>query len=327
MTRLLIALAVVIALSAVGLGGGWLWLQSEIRQPGPLTTATEIVIEPGSGLNRIARQLQREQVIQSALLFRIHARLAGFASQLKAGEYRFDQRVPAGDVLAKLVANDVIVRFVTIPEGLTSAQIRSIIEAAPGLSGALPDAIGQGTLLPETYGYTRGETRAALFSRMNRQLTETIDDLWLDRAGNLPLDTREDAIILASIVEKETAVASERPRVAAVFVNRLKRGMRLQSDPTVAFGVDPSGPLGRPLRRSDLGGETPYNTYKISGLPPGPICHPGRDALAAVLNPAPTNDLYFVADGSGGHAFAETLAEHNRNVARWRQIQRERGMR
>ncbi len=321
----LLAAAVAALLGIMALAGGWVWIQSRIQAAGPLAQNRILVVEPGPGLNRIATQLEQNGVIQSALVFRIHARLAGYASQLKAGEYEFTAAATAGDVLAKLVANDVVIRFITVPEGLTSAQIRDVIDGADGLEGKTPSNIEEGSLLPETYGYSRGETRAALIHRMSDTMDRTLRDLWLDRVEGSPFSSSEEAIILASIVEKETAVASERSRVAAVFVNRLKRGMRLQSDPTVAFGIEPKGPLGRPLRRSDLESETPYNTYKINGLPPGPICHPGRDSLMAVLNPAPTRDLYFVADGSGGHTFTETLSDHNRNVARWRRLQRESG--
>ena len=327
MKRFIAAVAVATSLGLMVMAGGWFWIQSQIQAPGPLARNTVLVIEPGAGLNRIASQLERHGVIQSALVFRLHTRLAGYAGQLKAGEYQFTAAATAGDVLAKLVANDVVIRFITVPEGLTSAQIIAMIDGADGLAGETPRNIEEGSLLPETYGYSRGETRTALIRRMSDSLDRTVRDLWLDRQEGLPFDSPDEAIILASIVEKEAAVASERSRVAAVFVNRLKRGMRLQSDPTVAFGIDPVGPLGRSLRRSDLERDTPYNTYRIDGLPPGPICHPGRDSLLAVLNPAPTQDLYFVADGTGGHAFAQTLPDHNRNVARWRRIQRERGER
>lgn len=325
MKRLLVVFTVVVLFGVAVLAGGWLWLQNRVQNAGPLGEETIVVIESGSGLGSVARDLQRAGIIRSDLIFRLHARLTGYAAQLKAGEYLFAPGVSPGDVLAKIVAHDVVMRFVTIPEGLTSSQIVKLIKEADGLTGDLPRSIEDGMLLPETYGYERGESRSALVRRMRIARDDVLSNLWAGRAPDLPLDSPEDALILASIVEKETSVARERPRVAAVFVNRLRRGMRLQSDPTVAYGVDPTGPLGRPLRRSDLNGETPYNTYKISGLPPGPICHPGRDAIAAVLNPEQTKDLYFVADGSGGHAFATTLAGHNRNVAQWRRIQRERG--
>ncbi|MDE0800365.1 MAG: endolytic transglycosylase MltG [Rhodospirillaceae bacterium] len=322
MKRLLVVFTALLLLGVAVLAGGWLWLQNRVQSAGPLGEETIVVIELGSNLGSVARDLQRTGIVRSELAFRLHARLMGYAAQLKAGEYRFGPGVSPGDVLAKIVAHDVAIRFVTIPEGLTSSQVVQLIKDADGLTGDLPRRIEDGTLLPETYGYERGESRSALVRRMRIARDDVLSNLWAGRASDLPLDSPEDALILASIVEKETSVAQERPRVAAVFVNRLRRGMRLQSDPTVAYGVDPTGPLGRPLRRSDLNGETPYNTYKVLGLPPGPICHPGRDSIAAVLNPSVTKDLYFVADGSGGHAFAVTLADHNRNVARWRRIQR-----
>ncbi|MEQ9445399.1 MAG: endolytic transglycosylase MltG [Rhodospirillaceae bacterium] len=316
-------LAVVLGLASIG--GGWMWLQNQVQSPGPLKNSKEVVIAAGAGLGQIATQLQRDGIIDSDLVFRIQARITGLAGQLKAGEYRFSAGASVSQILAKIVAHDVIVRFLTIPEGLTSSQILQLVESADGLTGPAPSNIPDGTLLPETYGYERGETRAALVQRMAAAMSQALEDLWLGRAADLPFDSPQEALILASIVERETSVPSERARVAAVFVNRLNRGMRLQSDPTVAYGVDPSGPLGRPLRRSDLDRETPYNTYQIPGLPSGPICHPGRESIAAVLSPAQTDDLFFVADGSGGHAFAKTLREHNRNVAAWRRIQRERG--
>lgn len=324
MKRFFALVALLGLLGVASAAGGWLWLQDRFQAPGPLARETTLVIEPGSGLGRIAAQMQEEGVIESDLLFRLHARLSGLAGQLKAGEYAFEPGISIISVLNKVVAHDVVVRFVMIPEGLTTPQLLSLIEQAEGLDGSVPEDVAEGTLLPETYGYERGESRGALVQRMAEAQARVLADLWAGRAANLPLDSPNDAVILASIVERETAVPEERGRVAAVFINRLNRGMRLQSDPTVAYGVNPSGPLGRPLRRSDLDGDTPYNTYKIRGLPPGPICHPGKDALAAVLNPLTTDDLYFVADGTGGHAFAKTLAEHNRNVARWRRIERSR---
>lgn len=327
MKRLLVFLTVLAGFGLAVLAGGWFWLNDHIQAPGPLDKKINVVVEPGSGLDAIASQLRQSGVIGSDFFFRLHARLAGYAAQLKAGEYLFEPGISPGAAMAKIVAHDVVVRFITIPEGLTSQQIINLIATADGLTNDLSPSVKEGTLLPETYGYERGESRAALVRRMEVALNRTLSDLWAGRAAGLPLDSSEEALILASIVEKETSLPEERPRVAAVFINRLRRGMRLQSDSTVAYGVDPSGPLGRPIRRSDLDGETPYNTYKISGLPPGPICHPGRDSIAAVLNPTLTRDLYFVADGSGGHAFAETLAGHNRNVAQWRRIQRERSER
>jgi UPF0755 protein len=197
------------------------------------------------------------------------------------------------------------------------------LEAAEGLTGPLPDPPPQGSLLPETYFFENGETRAAMLARMQKAMTDALAELWPQRAENLPFDTPEQAVVLASIVEKETGVAAERPQVASVFVNRLRRGMPLQSDPTVIFALTGGeADLGRPLLRADLQVDHPVNTYVVNGLPPTPIANPGRASLEAVLNPAETDFLYFVADGTGGHAFARTLAEHNRNVARWRAVQR-----
>jgi UPF0755 protein len=219
---------------------------------------------------------------------------------------------------------------VTFAEGLTSAMIAETLMQADVLEGEITPP-PEGTLLPETYQVVRGTSRQAVLDRMTAAQTEVLDRLWEGRAEGLPFDTREEAIILASIVEKETGVPEERGRVAAVFVNRLKRGMRLESDPTIIYGVSGGVPLvnaageRRTIRRSELdNADNPYNTYQIAGLPPGPICNPGADSLAAVLNPAQTDDIFFVADGSGGHVFAATLAEHNRNVAQWRRIERER---
>lgn len=225
------------------------------------------------------------------------------------------------EALAKLVEGDTVVRKVTVPEGLTSTEIVALINEAEGLSGEIESVPPEGSLLPETFHFTYGDPRNALIERMQADMKRLLDGLWEGRAEDLPISTPEEAVILASIIEKETAVAGERPQVASVFVNRLNRGMPLQSDPTVVYALtDGEGPLGRPLTRQDWKVDSPYNTYANSGLPPGPIANPGRESLEAALQPAETEFLYFVADGSGGHAFAKTLAEHNRNVAKWRRI-------
>ena len=228
------------------------------------------------------------------------------------------------DILKILTEGEVYVRRITFAEGLSSAEILDMVGAAEGLEGDLPESLPEGSLLPETYHYVRGDTRGDLLARMRAARDAALDELWTERAEGLPVESKEEAVILASIVEKETALADERPQVAAVFLNRLKRGMPLQSDPTVVYGLTQGKePLGRALTYDDLRSETAYNTYVIPRLPPGPIANPGRAAIAAVLNPADVSFLYFVADGTGGHAFANTLEEHNRNVANWRKIQKQ----
>ncbi len=229
------------------------------------------------------------------------------------------------DTLELMVSGKTVARRLTLPEGLTSFEVVALVQKAEGLEGEVQAVPPEGTLLPETYHYARGETRAEVVARMGRALDQVLDELWPERAPGLPISSPEQAVVLASIVEKETAVADERPLVASVFVNRLKKGMRLQSDPTVVYGLTGGkGPLGRALTRKDLQTPSPYNTYLADGLPPGPIANPGRASIEAVLNPAKTEYLYFVADGDGGHRFAKTLAEHNRNVAQWRKRQRKR---
>ncbi len=254
-------------------------------------------------------------------MFRLGARIQKVDSSLRAGEYAFPAAISAGDVVAMLSAGKTVVRRVTVPEGLTSAEVLALVAETPGLTGEVGTPPAEGTLLPETYHFSFGDTRADLIARMREAMTAELDTLWAARDAGLPLETPEEAVVLASIVEKETAVAAERRRVAAVFVNRLRKGMLLQSDPTTIYAVTGgAGPLDRPLTRKDLAIDSPYNTYVSPGLPPGPIANPGRASLAAALNPVDSNEYYFVADGTGGHAFARTLEEHERNVARWRKI-------
>jgi UPF0755 protein len=223
-----------------------------------------------------------------------------------------------------LIDGKSIVYKLTLAEGLTSATIIELVRGHPVLVGDVADIPAEGSLLPETYVFDRGTTRKDLVGRMQDDHTRVLDELWVGRAKDLPFSTKDEAVILASIVEKETGVASERPRVAAVFVNRLRKGMKLQSDPTIIYGLTKGVPLGRGIRQSELEKPTPYNTYVILGLPPTPIANPGKASLAAVMNPAQTEDLYFVADGTGGHAFAATLDEHEANVRKWREIERQR---
>lgn len=308
-------------LIVAGMAAVWGW--SAFRAPGPLAEPTNLVIPRGAGLDAIAHQLAAADVIADTTIFALGAKLTGKARGLKAGEYRFPAAVSALDALGIIERGETVVRRITVAEGLSSAQIVDLLDGTDGLEGAIGGEPPEGSLLPETYHYSWGDSRQALIGRMQRAMDEALARLWAGRAEGLPFDTPEQALVLASIVERETGVADERRLVAGVFVNRLRRGMRLQSDPTVAYGIAGGAGLDRPLSRADLRSETPYNTYVIDGLPPGPICNPGLASLQAVLQPADTDYLYFVADGSGGHAFAKTLAEHNRNVRQWRRIQRE----
>jgi UPF0755 protein len=316
LASLLVSLAVIAGLVAV-----WGW--SAFTAPGPLEQPVTVVVPRGSGLEAIAGRLAEAGVIADPLIFVIGAQAAGKARSLRAGEYLFPASVSPREALDKLARGDTVVRRLTVAEGMTSAQAAAMIADAEGLTGSVDPIPAEGSLLPETYHFSWGDDRADIVRRMQRAMDEAVRRLWDDRAEGLPIDTPEQAVILASIVEKETGVARERGLVAGVFVNRLRRGMRLQSDPTVAYGIAGGAGLDRPLSRADLASETPYNTYAIAGLPPSPICNPGLASLAAVLNPEETDFLYFVADGTGGHAFARTLAEHNRNVRAWRRHQRE----
>ena len=274
-------------------------------------------------MSQIARDLEAAGIIADQKLFRLYARYLKLDSGLHAGEYEFQPGISMEDVLAQLVAGKTVLRFVTIPEGLTSHEATALVAAAVGMKG-IADVSAEGSILPETYTFTLDENRAVLVGRMKQAMKDTVAELWAKRAEGLPVNTPEEAVILASIVEKETGLPEERQRVAAVFVNRLNRGMKLQSDPTVVYAITRGErELGRALRFKDLEVKDPYNTYYAAGLPPGPICNPGRAAIAAVLNPIESKELYFVADGTGGHAFAETLIEHNRNVAKWRKIIKE----
>jgi UPF0755 protein len=294
--------------------------------PGPRAPqgpATTVVLEHGRGVPGIARALKRAGVIRSRLAFIAMAKLTAGGGSLKAGEYAVRSGESMASILGDLKAGRVVRHFVTIPEGWTSEMAANAVNASPVLTGLAP-VPPEGAILPETYEVRRGDDRGKVMARMEQARDKLLDQLWAHRAPGLPFSSPEEAVTLASIVEKETGVPSERPRVAAVFENRLKAGMRLESDPTVIYGVSKGVPLGRGLTESELAGASPYNTYKITGLPPTPIANPGRAALTAVLDPPQTDELYFVADGTGGHVFSSTFEQHQRNVARWRQIERAR---
>ena len=284
---------------------------------------TAVVLQRGAGVGRISDTLKDAGVISSAGLFNLAARLTGAASQLKAGEYEIASGASMASVLADVRAGRVVRRLVTIPEGWTSGMVVDALNREVVLTGDVAEP-PEGSILPDSYEIQRGETREALIRRMQAAHDEVMAELWPKRQPGLPYSTQAEAVTLASIVEKETGVASERPRVAAIFVNRLRKGMLLQTDPTIIYGLTKGRPLGRGIRASELAADSPWNSYKVAGLPPGPIANPGRASLEAVLNPPSTNELFFVADGTGGHAFATTYEEHQRNVARWRQIERER---
>ena len=311
-------LAVSAVLAAAG-GAGWL-VYHETTRPGPLTQSRTVVIPPHTGLGGVAGLLAKDGVIRHRLPFEIAAVVSGNGTALLAGEYEF----PAGTSALKageIIASGKTVRHkLTIPEGLTSAEIVALVRAAPALAGNVGPPPAEGALMPDTYVYSYGETRTALIGRMTRAMTRALDAVWAKRRPDLPLANPGQLLVLASMVERETGRADERARVAAVFVNRLRLGMRLESDPTVIYALSVNGTkkLDRPLTRADLQTPSPYNTYLENGLPPGPIDNPGMAALRAAARPAPTDDLYFVADHAGGHVFAKTLAEHNRNVAQYR---------
>ena len=299
------------------------------RAPTPLAQTVYFVIEPGQGVSWIAGEMGKDGIIKDPLVFKLAARLSGTQKSIKAGEYKFTPGMSVEDILHMVEKGETYQRQITFAEGLTSWQIVQALNAAYGLKGEITDIPADGTLLPETYFYSYGENRADKIKTMQSAMTGYLDKLWPDRKPNLPFTRKEDALILASIVEKETGVAAERPKIAGVFINRLRRGMKLQSDPTVIYALtkgeirtDGQGPLGRRLLKKDLETDSPYNTYKYAGLPPAPIANPGKDAIKAVLMPEESDDLYFVADGTGGHVFARTLAEHNDNVVKWRKIRK-----
>lgn len=318
----------IITILLVGLVGGmaaFLYARQAFVAAGPLPQDRAVFIERGSTAEAIAQTLERNGVINSALLFSAAVQLYGVRGDLKWGEYMFPRGASTAEALAIVLDGKPIEYRVTIPEGLTSEQIVGRLRDNDVLTGDIARIPREGSLLPDTYRFTRGTTRQQMVDQMTQFQARLLQQVWARRSPDLPLRTPEELVILASIVEKETAKAEERPRVAGVFVNRLNRRMRLQSDPTIIYGiVGGRGALGRPILQSEIQRLTPYNTYQIDGLPPTPIANPGRAAMEAVANPQRHRDIFFVADGTGGHAFAETLEQHNRNVANWRRIERER---
>jgi UPF0755 protein len=294
--------------------------------PGPSARngdATIVTLPSGAGVSAIAQQLKQAGVIRSTDMFKAAVTITGADRKLRAGEYEVPDRASLRTVISLLVSGRVVRHYVTLPEGWSSAQAVDILMRNDLLTGQV-EVPPEGSLWPDTYEIMRGESRASVLRRMRLAHDRNLAELWAQRGPNSVVSTPEEAVILASIVEKETAVAAERPRVAAVFSNRLRIGMRLESDPTIVYGITQGRPLGRGLRRSEIDAPTRWNTYRIDGLPPTPIANPGGEAIRAVLNPPITQDLFFVADGTGGHAFAPTYEQHLENVARWRAIERQR---
>ena len=279
-----------------------------------------LVVPRGSGVIETAALLEEAGAIRDHRLFALGARLHGTDRALKAGEYRIEAGATMRGVMDLLYEGRTVVRRLTVPEGLSVKQVVALLRSEEALTGEIVDLPVEGSLLPETYHISLGDDRIALIERMQRDMSTALESLWSARAENLPLSTPKEALILASIVEKETAIESERPRIAAVFINRLRKGMKLQSDPTIIYGLTGGEPLGRRIRQSELDRQTPYNTYHFAGLPPTPIANPGIESLKAVLNPMETEELFFVADGNGGHAFAKTYREHQANVRKWRRL-------
>jgi UPF0755 protein len=317
--RLLIAAAAGIVLAAL-LTLYFLWWS-----PGPKPGPHSITVKEGSTLSGVARQLEAQGAIPgTARTYSLFARLLGSGDPIQAGEFEIPKGLGGSAVLDLLQHGRPVQRLITVTEGMPSIIVAERLAANAFLAGPVP-AIAEGSVLPDSYGFERGEQRAALVRRMQAAMTKTLDQLWAKRTNACPVATREETVILASIVEKETGKASERPMIAGVYCNRLKIGMKLDADPTVIYPVTKGKPLGRRIRRSELNTDNGYNTYRRPGLPAGPIANPGRDSIAAVLNPASTSALYFVADGTGGHVFADTLQQHQANVAKWYALRRARG--
>ena len=285
---------------------------------------TSFVIPAGSSLTSVAEKLEEEGLISSANGFLLRAKLLGGGDPIQAGEFELTADMSQGDMLEAFQSGDVIRRFVTIPEGWPSIMVFEKLMAEELLTGEI-DVPPEGSILPDTYDFERGESRQAVVERMQAAMDTYLAEAWAKRKPGIAVDTMRDALILASIVEKETGVARERRMVAGLYSNRVKQGMMLQADPTIIYPITKGKPLGRRIRQSEIAAVNDYNTYSMVGLPKGPITNPGRESIAAVLDPAATNALYMVADGTGGHKFADTLDEHNANVAEWYRLRRERG--
>ena len=319
MKRLLLIGAVALGLAAL-ITVWFLWWS-----PGPKAGPHTVVVQEGSSIRSVARQLEQQGAVPgTARSYYLMARLFGSGDPIQAGEFEIPKGTGGAAVLDLLQHGRPVQRLITVTEGMPSIIVQEKLAANRFLTGQVPP-IAEGSVLPDSYGYERGEARAAVVRRMQSAMTRTLDRLWPRRNYACPIVTRDQAVILASIVEKETGKPSERPMIAGVYCNRLKINMKLDADPTVIYPVTKGKPLGRRIRRSELMDDNGYNTYRRPGLPPGPIANPGKESIAAVLNPASTKAIYFVADGTGGHVFAETFAEHQANVRKWFALRRARG--
>ena len=310
--------AALLVLGALGwLGVGWYW-------SGPLAKDTAFVVPDGASLGGIAAKLEKEGLISSASAFKLRARIFGMGRTIKAGEFKLPAGASMSRILSVIASDQILRRFVTIPEGTPSIVVYEKLMANPDLTGSI-DVPVEGSVLPDTYEISKGESRQAVLLRMQAAMQRTLAESWEKRGPNTVAKTPQEAMVLASIVEKETGKASERKMVAGLYSNRVRTGMLLQADPTIIYPITKGKPLGRRIRQSEINAVNDYNTYSMVGLPKGPITNPGRASIEAVLHPAETDVLYMVADGTGGHAFAKTLQEHNANVEKWFTIRKERG--
>ena len=317
---LILSFCIVVGVGSAGTG---FWVYGGFTRPGPLQHDTILIVPPSTGINIIAKELASRGIISKAFIFRVGVKFFSEQEVMKAGQYLFTAHLSSRDVVKLLQTGKTVVHRITFAEGLTSTEIAAQLALTEGLTGDLSLPIAEGSLLPETYHFSYADPRSGLIKRMRKGLSKLMMGLWPYRDANLPFKSQREALILASIVEKETGKPSERAHIAGVFINRLRKKMRLQSDPTVVYGITKGqGPLGRSLRRSELRQKTAYNTYTNYGLPPTPIANAGRKSIEAVLHPMKTNDFYFVADGTGGHLFSRTLKQHNRNVSKWRKIEK-----